>query len=650
MVSAQILVVEDEKITAKRLRRELEGMGYTVPAVVETGEEALRRAAETSPDLVLMDIVLPGDLDGIETTKRLRDRYRVPVVYLSSHEDDGTLDRARATEPYGYLIKPYEERELRATIEMALYKHQVEQCLRDTERWLTATLRSVNEAVVATDVMQRVAFMNRVAEELTGRVGEDTLGHELAQVVRLEGDGNKDLLDGVEAMAAQTGESAPIPQPAWLVAPVGQRTPVEGTLSPIRDDEGAFTGYVWVFRDVSERLAAQERLRRSTEEFRRTRQREAVSKLAGNIAHDFNNLLTVILGNTSLLLCQLPETDPNLRALLNIQSAALSAMDLVKRLHGYSRLTNPRQGPADLNVAAQRVWEELRPLMNVPVAVDFRPAAEVWPVEVAPDAVEEMLTNLGLNLVNAMPGGGRLNIETDNVTLTDEDLCGHSGRRAGEFVRLRVSDAAGGLAAVTRFRGTGTDEACVTIPGLQEVFESVEQCGGWIERGSHPRHGSYLDVYLPRARTQGPASPSKESVTTAGEPAPAVLLVDDEPLVRELGRAVLQRHGYRVLLAGDGAEAVELYRGEWQHIDLVILDLTMPELSGDDTLRRLSRINPKVRVLFCSGYPSERVKSLGHEQVVGFINKPFRNEELAGAVRAALESSPRQVVPMGGRG
>src|SRR6266566_2063021 len=131
--SAQILIVEDEKITAKRLQRELEGMGYSVPAVATTGEEALERAAESSPDLVLMDIVLKGDLDGIETTKRLHDQCHVPVVYLSSYEDDQTLDRARETAPYGYLIKPYEERELRATIEMALYKHRVEQCLRETE-------------------------------------------------------------------------------------------------------------------------------------------------------------------------------------------------------------------------------------------------------------------------------------------------------------------------------------------------------------------------------------------------------------------------------------------------------------------------------------------------------------------------------------
>src|SRR5437868_2966304 len=262
--SAQILIVEDEQITARRLQRELEGMGYAVPAVAATGDEALRRAAENSPDLVLMDIVLPGELDGIETTKRLHDHCRVPVVYLSSSEDDRTLDRARETEPYGYLIKPYEERELRATIEMALYKHRVEQCLRDTERWLTATLRSVTDAVVATDVMRRIGFMNPVAERLTGWGAAEVLEHELADVLRLEGEGEGDLVERMEARAAQSGEAVGFPAPIRLVAREGRRTAVEGTVSPIRDEDGELTGHVWVFRDIGDRLRAEEERRRSS--------------------------------------------------------------------------------------------------------------------------------------------------------------------------------------------------------------------------------------------------------------------------------------------------------------------------------------------------------------------------------------------------
>jgi CheY-like chemotaxis protein len=145
-----------------------------------------------------------------------------------------------------------------------------------------------------------------------------------------------------------------------------------------------------------------------------------------------------------------------------------------------------------------------------------------------------------------------------------------------------------------------------------------------------------LDILLPRARPEGASPKPAKEPRDSRRRAPTVLLVDDEPMVRELGRNVLERSGFQVLLAEDGTEAIDVYRHEMAHVDLVVLDLTMPSLSGDDTFRRLVKINPRVRVLFCSGYPSEHVRSLGQEQVVGFISKPYRNEDLLRAVRAAI--------------
>src|SRR5947207_10744136 len=146
MRNAQILVVEDESIIAKGIQSDLQGLGYDVPVIASSGEEALEKAAETYPDLVLMDIVLKGDLDGIETSRRMRDQFNIPVVYLSAYRDDQTLERAKITEPFGYLLKPYEERELHTTIEMALYKHRMERQLQMAEQWLSATLNCIADA------------------------------------------------------------------------------------------------------------------------------------------------------------------------------------------------------------------------------------------------------------------------------------------------------------------------------------------------------------------------------------------------------------------------------------------------------------------------------------------------------------------------
>src|SRR5438093_8774007 len=168
MNSPQIMVVEDERVVAADLEMRLRRLGYRVPAVVSSGEEALRRAAETNPDLVLMDIVLAGQMDGVETAGRIKDSLNIPVVYLTAHGDAATLQRAKSLEPLGYILKPFDERNLHATVEVALFRAQMERKLKQREEWLAATLQGIGEAVIATNANGSIAFMNGVAEAMTG--------------------------------------------------------------------------------------------------------------------------------------------------------------------------------------------------------------------------------------------------------------------------------------------------------------------------------------------------------------------------------------------------------------------------------------------------------------------------------------------------
>ena len=162
-MSATILVVEDEAIIARDIQKTLKDLGYIVPAPVFSGEEALEAVDAYHPDLVLMDIRLLGEIDGIETTARLREKHGTPVIYLTSHSDEATIARAKATGAYGYVLKPFDERELRSAIEVALQKYEIEQRLYERERWFATTLKSIGDAVIATDSEQRITFMN--AEE-----------------------------------------------------------------------------------------------------------------------------------------------------------------------------------------------------------------------------------------------------------------------------------------------------------------------------------------------------------------------------------------------------------------------------------------------------------------------------------------------------
>ena len=171
MAQTQILVVEDEAIVAEDIRSSLLNMGYSVPATVTSGKEAIRKAGENNPDLVLMDIMLKGEMDGIETAEEMRSRFNIPVVYLTAYSDKNTLERAKITEPFGYIIKPFKERELSINIEIALFKHKMEKKLKESREWFTTTLKSTSDAVIATDSDGCVKFMNPAARSLTGWAG-----------------------------------------------------------------------------------------------------------------------------------------------------------------------------------------------------------------------------------------------------------------------------------------------------------------------------------------------------------------------------------------------------------------------------------------------------------------------------------------------
>jgi len=263
MAEAQILIVEDNNIVAIELRDRLQGLGYTIAALTSSGEEAIEKAAERRPDLVLMDIRLKGDLNGMEAAEEIRARFDIPVVYLTACTDENTLQRAKITEPYGYILKPFEERGLHSTIEIALYKHKIERKLKESERWLATTLKSIGDAVIATDTKGYVRFMNPVAEALTGWKQEDALGKDFAEVFNIVDEETRALTESPIMKALREGVIASL-EDHTLIAKDGREMAVDNNAAPIRDDKGNVAGAVLVFRDITEHKRAEEALERRT--------------------------------------------------------------------------------------------------------------------------------------------------------------------------------------------------------------------------------------------------------------------------------------------------------------------------------------------------------------------------------------------------
>ncbi len=281
---ARILLVEDEGIIAEDLQTSLEDMGYDIVGLAATGAEAVKKAVRTKPDLVLMDIVLRGEMDGIEAADQIRATVNCPVIYLTAYADDKILERAKSTEPFGYLIKPIQDRELYSNIEMAIFKHEMDRRLRESEAWFSVTFNSIGDAVIATDEKGLVKFMNPMAESVTGWKQTEAGGKPLDEVFNvssLEGYGKPALFAQEGSDPEGAGDASEHYQ--VLTTKDARTLIIDTRAAPIQDMSGAVFGTVVVFRDVTETREAGERLRLLSAAVEQTLDGIAVSDLEGNL-------------------------------------------------------------------------------------------------------------------------------------------------------------------------------------------------------------------------------------------------------------------------------------------------------------------------------------------------------------------------------
>jgi two-component system, cell cycle sensor histidine kinase and response regulator CckA len=310
-----ILVVEDESILALHIRDSLISLGYRVAAVVDSGELALQEAEAKRPDLVLMDIRLKGEMDGIDTAEQIYARFDIPVVYLTAYADESTLQRAKLTAPFGYLVKPFEEAELRPAIEIALNRHALEMKLRQSERWFSSTLKSIGDAVVVTDIRGQVIYMNPVAEGLTRWPASQAIGQDLGQVILLLHPANREILPNVAMTAIQKGLVV-TSENKVLVDREGGEKSVDDSAAPIRDESGEIVGAVIIFREISsQNLAERNAKPKSSSEIpsvgviqaplqmaAQAAQMASLGIMAAGISHEINQPLHAILVSANSVL------------------------------------------------------------------------------------------------------------------------------------------------------------------------------------------------------------------------------------------------------------------------------------------------------------------------------------------------------------
>ena len=586
-----ILVVEDERIVARDIQRSLVDLGYKVPATAASADQAIRLASERCPDLVLMDIRIKGERDGIEAATILRQRFDVPIVYLTAYADEATVERAKLTQPFGYLMKPVKTYELRSAVEIALFKHEMDKQLRDRERWLSTTMRSIGDAIISTDAAGRVNYMNPVAETLTGWKAEQAQGRMSEEILRLVRD-DRGRTPMVNPLQIALDEGRPLNVDGLLVRSTGPERFISDNTSPIVDDGGSVLGAVMVFRDVGE----QRRLQRQLEQADRL---ASVGTMAAGVAHEVNNPLTFILSNISFVLEEVRQRlvqpgAPDVRTWMKELEAALADAEegtkrvgkIVADLKTFTRPSADLVETVDLNEVLN--WSlgvaghELVARGRV-----VRQLGDVPPVDGSSTRLGQVFVNLIINAAHSLDPARRETNEIVLTTRTDAD-----GRAVAEIqdtgcgMTAEVMDKAFDPFFTTKTNGQGTGLGLSVSHGIVESF------GGTIAFESEPGRGTLARVVLPAGRPKAPKeSPADLPAAVAAPetlPRGYLLVVNDEPLVRSALRRVLGGQ-HAITCPKTFAEALALVVGGMR-FDLILCDLTAPGLAGrrlyDEVLRR----------------------------------------------------------------
>ena len=637
MTPTNILVVDDEKIIAKGIEKRLKGMGYAVAGLIATGEQAVELAMEHPPDLVLMDINLGAGMDGIEAANLIRRRANVPVVFLTAHSDNATLQRAKLTEPFGFISKPYEDKDLQTAIEIGLYKHKMERRLRENEQWLAATLGSIDEGVIATDEKGRVRFLNALAERLTGWTQADALGRDVREVLHIVDEKTREPVPNPALQALEKGEPVTLSDDTILIDKGARERPIDDSAAPIRDVNGRMSGAVLVFRDITERRRLEEHLRQALK-------MEAIGRLAGGIAHDFNNIMTVIITCGELLLRNAVEAEARPEFLRQIISSGERAALLTGQILAFSRKQVLVPCVLSLNNVIGDMGGMLQRLIGTHIEYITDPAPDLGNVKADPTQLGQVILNLVVNARDAMPSGGLLVLSTSNTVLDERTTERYPDVKPGRFAMMTVKDTGCGMSQdvlayafepffTTKGVGKGTGL------GLASVYGIVNQSGGHIEVSSEVGIGTTFRVYLPLVDKPQP-EPIREVERREYTGHETILLVEDEDSVRRLTRTVLQQLGYTVLEASDGLEAVTISESHRGPLHLLITDLMMPQLCGRQVAARFAVSHPDTKVLFMSGYTEDIIVHQGVDSATAsFLQKPFNLDALARKVRETLDAS-----------
>jgi two-component system cell cycle sensor histidine kinase/response regulator CckA len=668
----KILAIDDRRDNLTALEAVL---GKALPSyrllIAFEGATGVEIARAEDPDAILLEIVMP-DIDGFEVCRRLKADERmkdIPVIFLTALGTDQE-SRVMALElgAEGLLSKPWNDQELVAQLramvklkaanrmqrlvkehlaeqvairtreletELAGRKRVEEALRRSNENWGN-TFNAITDMVFVLSREQDILEVNHAGCLALNRPREQVLGKKCFELMHCAG--------------------APIPGCPCLQS-IAERKPCMGEYDengrcysvvawPTLDERGEVVSLAKVVKDITQDRQAETERERLKDQLRTSQKMEAIGSLAGGIAHDFNNMLYVIMTFTDLVLDGTDEGDPRRIQLAEVKKAADRAATLIRQLLAFSRKQILQPVALDLNRVATELQKMLHRILGEDITIEPSLAPDLGFVMADPSQIEQVLMNLVVNARDAMPTGGRLTIDTANVELDEAFMIGGSSVQPGPYVMMAVTDTGCGMDAktcerifepffTTKERGKGTGL------GLSTVYGIVRQSGGEILVRSERGKGTTFRIFLPRiespAEQESPAI-SQVAVRTTGDE--TILIVEDEPAVRDLAKQVLARAGYTVMAASNGIEALRVCETQPEKIHLVLTDVVMPKMGGRVFAEQLAKARPDVRILYMSGYTDDAIDKHGtFDPGTHLIAKPFTLIDLRRKVREVLDEA-----------
>ncbi len=630
---AKILIVDDQPVNLKVLVDFLRKQNYRL-LVAENGQRALELAREQLPDIILMDIMMP-DMDGFEVCKRLKEIESladIPVIFITALGDMEDKTRAFNAGGVDFIAKPFHEQEVLLRINTHLTLRRQQQRIEQEKEMLAVTLRSIGDAVIATDVEGRVTLMNRMAEQFTGWPRNEAIGQPLSAVFHVVNEKSRELCENPAEKVLKKGNIIGFANPTVLIARDGTERSIANSAAPIRDRSSNIIGVVLVSRDVTleNRLAV---------ELEKTRKLEAIGLLAGGLSHDFNNILTGIVGAFGLAKLKLESDHPVYELMETGEKVAMQGARVTKQL-----LTFAKGGAPVKEIGS--VYDVIKEscdmsIIGSSVVCRIDRVGKLWNTEIDKGQISQVIQNLVLNASQAMPEGGTVEVLCENHSHRPEnsdDIL----LAAGDYIKVTVSDHGIGIPAEviskvfdpyfsTKEKGNGL--------GLAVCHSIIKRHKGHIECKSESGNGATFTFYLPASAVKT----TKETDITEFECGKGrILIMDDEAFILDVAASMLNLLGFEVDVVRDGNEAVQKYQQALQTTEryaAVIMDLTIPGgMGGREAAGKILAMDKDAVLVVSSGYSSDPV--MAEYQKYGFraaVAKPFNMEALRRAMVAVLQ-------------